>query len=121
MVVDSSNIPEREYLVVIFDQAWQYSRSGINRLQAMAKTELLPYGKVSNSSAMGNYVRAWRKAQGATQADFAALCGVGTRFISELENGKPTVELGKVIKVLQSLGLELAVQPRGWNTESRHP
>jgi len=29
------------------------------------------------------------------------------RFISDLENGKPTAELGKVLRVIQSLGLEL--------------
>jgi len=63
---------------------------------------------------LGNVIRATRKAQGATQAEFASLCGVGVRFISELENGKPTVEFGKVLTVLISLGLNLNLQPRGW-------
>ena len=65
-------------------------------------------------SDLGNVIRATRKAQGATQAEFASLCGVGVRFISELENGKPTVEFGKVLTVLNSLGLNLNLQPRGW-------
>jgi len=37
------------------------------------------------------------------------------RFISNLENGKPTLELGKVLHVLQCLGLEVAVTPRNWS------
>lgn len=74
----------------------------------------IPYGKIVSVQDIGNIVRATRKAQGATQAEFASLCGVGVRFLSELENGKSTAELGKVLAVIQSLGLELNLQPRGW-------
>lgn len=75
----------------------------------------IPFGNISTAEDLGRSVRAQRKAQGATQAEFAALCGVGVRFISELENGKPTMELGKVLQVLKCLGLEVSVRPRGWN------
>ena len=68
---------------------------------------------------LGRCVRARRKEQGATQAEFAALCGVGARFISDLENGKPTVELGKALQVLKCLGLELSIRPRGWSHRER--
>ena len=74
----------------------------------------LPYGHVGSVEAIGRVVRAHRKSQSATQAEFAALCGVGVRFISDLENGKPTMELGKVLHVLQSLGLTVSIQPRAW-------
>lgn len=74
----------------------------------------LRYGKIGDVQDLGRCVRAQRKSQNATQAEFAALCGVGPRFISELENGKPTMELGKVLKVLKCLGLEISVYPRGW-------
>ncbi|WP_236725796.1 helix-turn-helix transcriptional regulator [Solemya pervernicosa gill symbiont] len=67
---------------------------------------------------MGQAVRAHRKQQGATQADFASLCGVGVRFMSDLEKGKPTIELGKVLKVLQCLGVELSLHPRGWQRQA---
>lgn len=74
----------------------------------------LPYGKIISSEDIGALVRQQRKKQSATQAEFAALCGVGIRFISDLENGKSTMELGKVLHVLHSLGLEVAIQPRSW-------
>lgn len=74
----------------------------------------IPNGKICSTQDIGSIIRAARKAQGASQADLAALCGVGVRFLSELESGKPTAELGKVLTVIQSLGLELSLQPRGW-------
>ena len=81
------------------------------------KNEIVPYGKIMSAPDIGSVVRATRKAQNATQAEFAALCGVGVRFLSELENGKPTAELGKVLAVIQCLGLELQLQPRGWQND----
>ena len=39
--------------------------------------------------------------------------GVGVRFVSELENGKPTLEIEKVLRVLSRLGLEVTITPRG--------
>lgn len=35
------------------------------------------------------------------------------RFIVDLENGKPTAQIGKALAVLQSLGLALDLSPRG--------
>ncbi len=82
-------------------------------------TEMLPYGNMLTAEDIGRCVRAQRKAQGATQAEFAALCGVGIRFVSDLENGKPTAELGKVLQVLNCLGLEISIRPRGWKAAGR--
>ena len=56
---------------------------------------------------LGASIRSRRKAMGLTQRDAAGLCGVGERFLSELERGKDTVELGKVLQVLGRLGLAL--------------
>jgi hypothetical protein len=48
-----------------------------------------------------------------TQAKAAGLLGVGIRFLSELERGKKSVELDLVLRVLDRLGFELAIAPRG--------
>lgn len=85
----------------------------------MNQITLLPYGNVATPEDLGRCIRARRKEQGATQAEFASLCGVGVRFISDLENGKPTVELGKVLQVLKCLGLEVSIRPRGWVQRER--
>jgi len=58
---------------------------------------------------VGKLVQAERKRQGVTQLQLAGLAGTGIRFVSDLENGKGTVQLQKVLKVLQTLGLGLFV------------
>lgn len=52
-------------------------------------------------------VRATRKEHGLTQTQLAGLSGTGLRFISELERGKPTVAMNKVLDVLNVLGVTL--------------
>ena len=53
-----------------------------------------------------------REKTGLTQAKVAALCRVGTRFISDLENGKPTVQIAKALHVLGSLGMTVVIKAR---------
>lgn len=69
--------------------------------------------KVSNTKELGALVRQRRKEAGLTLKDAAGMAGVGIRFLSELERGKPTLQLGLVIEVLQLFGLELHVRARG--------
>ena len=70
--------------------------------------------KVTSLADLGAIIQEKRKQAGLSQADFAGLCGVGNRFVSDLENGKPTVQLDKTLQVIQGLGLELIIQPRSW-------
>ena len=67
---------------------------------------------------IGRVVRNQRREHNLRQAELAAIAGVGTRFVSELENGKFSLEMGKAIQVLQTVGLELSVSPRSaqWDT-----
>ena len=69
---------------------------------------------VSDAAALGKIVRNERKRQELTQTKLAHYAGVGINFISQLERGKETMELGKVIRVLQTLGIDLfAIQRSG--------
>ena len=70
---------------------------------------------------LGAAVRAARKAMGLPQAQAALLCGVGIRFLSDLENGKETARLGETMKVIAGLGLALAIGPRQpfWKRDGR--
>lgn len=61
--------------------------------------------------ALASRVRDMRRARGMTQADLATLAGVGRRFLSELENGKPTLRLDAVRAVLRVFGLTLTLGP----------
>ncbi|MBK8957175.1 MAG: helix-turn-helix transcriptional regulator [Proteobacteria bacterium] len=63
---------------------------------------------------LGRVIRAERRQQKLRQGELAALSGVGNRFLSDLENGKPTVELGRAMQVLNMLGLTMTVRAREW-------
>ncbi len=60
---------------------------------------------------LGKAVRKARKEIGVTQADLALTSGTGLRFVSDLENGKPTCQIGKVLTVLQTLGIRVELTP----------
>ena len=59
--------------------------------------------------AVGKLVQSERKRQGLTQLQLAGLANTGIRFISDLENGKGTVQLQKLQAVLAALGLGLYI------------
>jgi len=61
---------------------------------------------------IGKLVRKSRKEQGLSQAEAAGYLNVGTRFLSDLENGKPTVQLEKVLHVLNGLGFKVIAVPK---------
>lgn len=73
--------------------------------------------KAATAADIGAAIRIKRKEDGLTLADAAALCGVGYRFLSDLENGKATVQMGKVLQVLTALGLDLCIASREWPDE----
>lgn len=64
------------------------------------------------ASELGAAIRKARKAMGLRQDELAAAAGVGLRFLVEVERGKPSVQLGRVLQVLDALGLDILVLPR---------
>jgi len=68
---------------------------------------------IPDAAEFGAILRQRRKARGYTQSQIAALCGTGVRFVSDLENGKPTAELGKALAVAQALGIDIVARMRG--------
>jgi hypothetical protein len=70
------------------------------------------YGKVTTAEDIGRIIRTKRKESGARQDMAAGMSEVGTKFLSQLENGKETAELGKTLRVLRKLGLNVYIYPR---------
>lgn len=56
---------------------------------------------------LGRIVRTVRRAQALTQADLALAAGVSTPFLSSLENGKLTVRLDVLVRVLDALNISM--------------
>ena len=64
---------------------------------------------IEDSAQLGMLLRHTRRQQGLTQLQLAASCGVGVRFLRELEYGKQSCHLGKVLTVIRMLGLHVEV------------
>ena len=62
------------------------------------------------SEKIGEAVRNARKKLGVTQRDLALTSGTGLRFIIDLEHGKPTCQMGKVLTVLNTLGVAVELK-----------
>ncbi|MEI8570948.1 transcriptional regulator [Methylomonas sp. LW13] len=71
-----------------------------------------PLGNIQNAMELGKIVASQRKAQGLRQSDLAGLAQTGTRFISDLENGKGTLQFDKVMHILNLLGLDVVIMDR---------
>lgn len=59
---------------------------------------------------IGEAVKTARKKLGVTQRDLALTSGTGLRFIIDLEKGKPTCQTGKVLTVLNTLGVVMELK-----------
>lgn len=66
---------------------------------------------------IGKLIRETRKKLGVTQKALALTSGTGLRFIIELEKGKETCEIGKVLTVLQTLGIRMSLTPPATATQ----
>jgi len=82
-----------------------------------------PTTDLSSAKDLGKAIREARAAMKLRQAEAALLCGVGVRFLSDLERGKETARLGPTLKVINGLGLALTLGPKKpfWTKDGRRP
>ena len=64
---------------------------------------------IKSTEQLGSTIRNLRKQLKVTQAELAMTSGTGLRFIVDLEKGKPTCQIRKILQVLQALGVQLQV------------
>ena len=64
---------------------------------------------IKDTAQLGALLRHVRRQQGLTQVQLAAVCGVGVRFLRELEGGKQSCHLAKTLHVINMLGLRVEV------------
>ena len=62
---------------------------------------------VKTAGDIGRLIREGRTRAGMSQTELASRFGTTQSWISEVENGKETAEIGKVLRVLSYLGIEL--------------
>ena len=62
---------------------------------------------IQDAKQFGHVVHQVRKSQGLTQRELALTANTAPRFISDLENGKSTCQIGKALHVARCLGIHL--------------
>ena len=90
-------------------------------LGATTRTSTAAMIELTSAKDLGKTIRDARTKMGLPQAEAALLCGVGIRFLSDLENGKETVRLEQSLKVIAGLGLALTIGPKKpfWSKDGR--
>ena len=68
--------------------------------------------RIETVADLGAAIRDERKRQGISQLELADGSGVGITYVSNLENGKETSEMGKAVRVAETLGIDLFVEAR---------
>ena len=68
--------------------------------------------KIRSVEELGEAIRTRRKELHDTQAFLAEFTGFSVSFISDVERGKATAEIGKTLQLLMILGLDLSVERR---------
>lgn len=68
---------------------------------------------VNDSISLGQTIRNRRKKLSYTQRYISEITGFSMSFLSDLENGKPTCEIGKTMHLMNLLGLDINVEERG--------
>ena len=69
--------------------------------------------KITNSKIFGETVKIRWKQLGYTQKYISEFTGISISFLSDLENGKKTIELDKALTVANMLGLDVELNERG--------
>ena len=64
---------------------------------------------LTSVQAAGVAIRTLRKRAGIRIDDFALTAGVSKQFMTDLENGKATVQMGMVLGLLQRLGVRISL------------
>jgi HTH-type transcriptional regulator / antitoxin HipB len=77
-----------------------------------AEAKSMHYGRIRSAAEVGALCREERSRRGLTLADVYAATGLSTRFLSEFERGKEHASLGRALRALESLGLDVIILPR---------
>ena len=68
---------------------------------------------IKDPADLGQAIRSRRKQRGLTQRQLADACGCSLMYLSNLERGKATAELGIALRIVNTLGLDIEVVERG--------
>mgnify|MGYP001053218414 FL=1 len=69
--------------------------------------------RIESVEDIGTLVRLTRKTQGLRQDDLGAMAGCSHKYVVDVEKGKPTIQTGLLLALLEELGIEVTVDLPG--------
>jgi len=72
-----------------------------------------PY-RIYSAASLGDAIRHYRTEAGLTQAELAEATGLQRSYLSELERGKETEQLARVLRLLRHLGVRITLDKADW-------
>ena len=70
--------------------------------------------RIYTPASLGDAIRHYRTEAGLTQAQLAQMAGLGRSYLSELETGKETEQLKRILRVLRQLGVLMTLDEADW-------
>ncbi len=70
--------------------------------------------RVYTPASLGDAIRHYRITAGLTQAQLAEMAGLQRSYLSELENGKETEQVKRILRVLRQLGVRMTLHEADW-------
>jgi transcriptional regulator with XRE-family HTH domain len=70
--------------------------------------------RIYTSASLGDAIRHYRAEAGLTQAQLAELAGLQRSYLSELETGKETEQLKRILRILRQLGVRMTLDEADW-------
>ncbi len=70
--------------------------------------------RVYSPASLGDAIRHYRTAAGLTQAQLAEMTGLQRSYLSELESGKETEQIKRILRLLRQLGVRMTLDEADW-------
>lgn len=70
--------------------------------------------RVYNPQSLGSAVRYFREEAGLSQVELAGRVGIHRSYLSDLERGQVTEQLGRLVRILEQLGARITVTKADW-------
>lgn len=70
--------------------------------------------RLYSTASIGLAIRRYRKEAGLTQSQLAEMAGLNRTYLSDLEQGKETEQVRRILQVLKLLGVRATLQKADW-------
>ena len=70
--------------------------------------------RIYTPESLGAGIRHYRKESGLSQAQLAEMAGLNRTYLSNLESGKETEQIRRILRVLRQLGVRMTLEKADW-------